>query len=275
MNRVRHRAMRVAAAAAAVVAVTGAGQTVVEEHSVPARPGTIITTPEPPVVERPLDNDCSGGHITFTFDDGPRENTEKVLDALDGFGIDAVFFWNGQRVQGRERTVTRALAEGHVIGNHTWNHPDMTTGMLPDGTTETWSFTWVRSELERTNQALMVAGAPRPTLYRPPYGAIDKQTDQVAREIGLRLVMPWGYHQDDNIVDTGDYEGATAQEIVDTTTRWMRDGSIITMHDGQGQSTLNSIDALQGIVDVMNEKGLCATTEVRQDATGRVLEMNG
>jgi peptidoglycan-N-acetylglucosamine deacetylase len=275
MNRTPRGVMLVAAAAAATVALTGAVQTVVEEHSVPAGPGTITTTPAPPVVERPLDNNCSGGYVTFTFDDGPRENTEKVLDALEGLGIDAVFFWNGQRVQGRERTVTRALAEGHVIGNHTWHHPDMTTGELPDSTRETWSPTWVRRELERTNEALVAAGAPRPTLYRPPYGAINQRADHAARELELRLVMPWGYHEDDNIVDTRDYEGATTQEIVDTTIRSMRDDSIITMHDGQGQSTLNSIDALQGIVDGMNEKGLCATTEVREDATGRVLEMNG
>ena len=271
MTRTRRMTTAVAASAAAAVAF----QLVVQDHSVAAFAATTATIQNGPIVERPLNNNCSGGYVTFTFDDGTGENTERVLDALDGFGIDAVFFWNGQNVKGRERTITRALAEGHVIGNHTWDHADMTTGKLPDGSKETWDATWVRSELERTNEALMAAGAPRPTLYRPPYGAINKQVDGLAQELGLRLVMPWGFHEDDNIVDTHDTEGPNAQEIIDSTTRWMRADSIITMHDGQKQSAFTSIDALQSIVDAMNEKSLCATTEVREDATRRVLDAYG
>lgn len=271
----RRRSTTVAASAAAVVVLAGAIQAVVQDHSASVAAVTPAATRSIPIVQRPVDNNCSGGHVTFTFDDGPRENTEKVLDALEGFGIDAVFFWSGQKIKGREQTVTRALAEGHVIGNHSWDHPDLTTGELPDGSRDTWSAAWVRSELQRTNDALVAAGAPRPTLYRPPYGAVNKQVDDVAQELGLRLVMPWGYHEDDNIVDTHDHEGASTQEIVDATVRGMRDESIITMHDGQGPATLNSIGALQAIVDAMNEKGLCATTKMREDTTGNVLEMYG
>jgi peptidoglycan/xylan/chitin deacetylase (PgdA/CDA1 family) len=267
--------MGVAASVAAAVALAGAVQVVVQDHSASVSAATAVTSQSVPIVARPLNNNCSGGYVTFTFDDGPRENTEKVLDALDGFGIDAVFFWNGNKVKGRERTVTRALAEGHVIANHSWGHADMTTGELPDGTRETGGVKWLRNELERTNEILMAAGAPRPTLYRPPYGAVNKQVDGVARELGLRLVMPWGAEEDDNIVDTHDHEGAATQEIIDATIRRMRNDTIITMHDGQGQATLNSINALQAIVDAMNEKGLCATPKVREEATGRVLEMYG
>ncbi|MET3720184.1 MULTISPECIES: polysaccharide deacetylase family protein [unclassified Arthrobacter] len=275
MTRTRRRAAVAAASAAAAVVLTGAIHTVVQFHSAPPSAATNATTQSVPAEERPLKNNCSGGYVTFTFDDGPFTNTEKVLDALDGFGIDAVFFWNGHKVKGRERVVARALAEGHVIGNHTWDHGNMTTGDLPDGTNVTWGPSWVRSQLERTNEVLMAAGAPRPTLYRPPYGAINKQADGIAQELGLRLVMPWGSQEEDNIVDTHDNEGASVKEIVDVTIRGMRNGSIITMHDGLGQATLNSIYSLQAIVDAMNEKGLCATTEVRKDATGRVLEAYG
>lgn len=275
MTRKHRRVTAVAAWAVVVVATAGGIQTIVQEHKVPASAAAPAEARSEPIVERPLNNNCSGGYVTFTFDDGPRENTEKVLDELDGYGIDAVFFWNGQKIKGRERTVARALAEGHVIGNHSWNHPNLTTGVLPDGTRDTWSAAWVSSQLERTNEALVAAGAPRPTLYRPPYGAINKQVDDVAQELGLRLVMPWGYHADDNIVDTHDNEGASTQEIIDATVRGMQNESIITMHDGQGQVTLNSIGAFQAIVDAMNEKGLCATTKMREDTTGQVLEMYG
>ncbi|UUL77443.1 polysaccharide deacetylase family protein [Pseudarthrobacter sp. Fe7] len=171
--------------------------------------------------------------------------------------------------------MAHALAGGNAIGNHSWDHGDLTTGKLPNGTLETVSTEWVRRELERTNETLVAAGAPRPTLYRPPYGAVNKQVDQTARELGLRLVMPFGYDETDNIVDSHDSEGVSSQEIINVTVQSMRDGSIITMHDGLGQATLNSIHALQAIVDAMNEKGLCSTTAVREDATGRILDMVG
>lgn len=273
--RARSKVAAAAASAVTAVALVGATQAVVDDHSSPV-PDTGNAAPQSErVVERPLSNDCSGGQVTFTFDDGPGRNTVKVLDALDGFGIDAVFFWNGRAVKGREGTVARAVAEGHVIGNHSYSHPNLTTGVLPDGSEETVTVPWLQSEFLRTNEALVDAGAPSPTLYRPPYGAVDDRVDSVAQELGLRLVMPWGLNDEDNIVDTRDTEGVTAQQIVDATTPRLQDRTIITMHDGQGRATLNSIDALQAIVDSMNEKDLCATAEMRQNATGRVLDMYG
>ncbi|KNC19729.1 hypothetical protein AC792_04995 [Arthrobacter sp. RIT-PI-e] len=274
--RNRAKAAVVAASTVTVVALAGASQAVVQEHSdrmVPVTDGA--GTGSGPAAERPLSNDCSGGHVTFTFDDGPGRNTPEVLDALDGLGIDAVFFWNGRAVEGRESTVARAVAEGHVIGNHSYSHPDLTTGVLPDGSEETVTAAWLRGELQRTDDALVAAGAPDPALYRPPYGAVDTRVDEVAQELGLRLVMPWGLRAEDNIVDTRDTEGVTTQQIIDTTTPRLRDGTIITMHDGQGQATLNSIAALQAIVDTMNERELCATADVRENATGRVLDTYG
>ncbi len=265
----------IAASAATALVFAGAVHAVVQDHSSPMAAPTPTATRSAALMERPLSNSCSAGHVTFTFDDGPRENTERVLDALDALDVDAVFFWNGGAVRGRESTVSRALAEGHVLGNHTFDHPNLVTGELPDGSEAVWTPEWVRSELERTNEALTDAGAPRPDLYRPPYGAVDDRTDEVAQELGLRLVMPWGNDGDNNYVDSRDTEGATTQEIIDRTVGSMRDGSIITMHDGQRQATLNSIGALQAIVDAMNEKNLCATTDVREDAAGRGLDTYG
>jgi peptidoglycan/xylan/chitin deacetylase (PgdA/CDA1 family) len=261
-----------AASVAGVLALAGAGLEVVHDHSVLPASAAEAT---PDTVYRPLDNSCSAGYVTFTFDDGPRENTEKLLDTLDGLGINAVFFWTGEKIKARVPTVQRAVADGNVIGNHSWNHPDLTTGKAEDGTRTPWSEEFVRSELERANEEAVKAGAPRPIFYRPPYGAVNKKVDAIAQELGLRLVMSWGYEPSDNLIDSHDSDGASTQEIIDGTLKYIRDGSIITMHDGEGQTTLNSIAALQSIVDGMNEKGLCATTEVREDATGRVLDMYG
>ncbi|MCZ2858479.1 polysaccharide deacetylase family protein [Blastococcus sp. VKM Ac-2987] len=222
---------------------------------------------------RPLDSDCSGGYVVLSFDDGPRQHSAELLDRLDAFGLSAVFFWSGHNIEGRGELVRRAVAEGHVLGNHTQSHVDLTTGELPSGDQVVpWGAAQIREELRRTNELLVANGAPVPELYRPPYGAVNRQVDDVAQTLGLQLVMSFGRDARDNLVDSHDTEGISAEEIAANVVGPMRDGSIITMHDGLGQATLNSIEALQRIVDAMNERRLCTTTEVRPDATGRVLD---
>ncbi|WP_236831611.1 polysaccharide deacetylase family protein [Blastococcus sp. KM273128] len=222
---------------------------------------------------RPLTSDCSGGYVVLTFDDGPRQHTGALLDRLRDLGLPAVFFWSGHNVEGRGELVRRAVAEGHVVGNHAQSHADLTTGELPSGEqVSPWGDEQIREELRRASELLVAEGAPQPELYRPPYGAVNQQVDDVARELGLRLVMSFGRDATDNLVDSHDTEGVSAEEIAANVVGPLRDGSIVTMHDGLGQATLNSIAALQPIVDAMNERGLCATTEVRPDADGRVLE---
>ncbi|MGY2066382.1 polysaccharide deacetylase family protein [Blastococcus sp. SYSU DS0619] len=222
---------------------------------------------------RPLDSDCSGGYVVLSFDDGPRQHSAELLDRLDALGLSAVFFWSGHNIEGRGELVRRAVAEGHVLGNHTQSHVDLTTGELPSGDRVVpWGAAQIREELMRTNELLVANGAPVPQFYRPPYGAVNRQVDDVARTLGLQLVMSFGHDASDNLVDSHDTEGISTAAIAANVVGPMRDGSIITMHDGLGQATLNSIDALQPIVDAMNERGLCTTTEVRADATGRVLE---
>ncbi|MGY1840946.1 MULTISPECIES: polysaccharide deacetylase family protein [unclassified Modestobacter] len=222
---------------------------------------------------RPVANDCSGGHVTFTFDDGPRQYSSAVLDRLAALRLQAVFFWTGSNVLGRQHLVRRALADGHVIGNHTFDHPDLVTGVLPDGERiAPWGPEQVRAQFERTNELLVSYGAPAPQYYRPPYGSIDSTADDVARELRLRLVMSFGLDEEQNIVDSHDTEGLPTAAIVANVTRGMTDGAIITMHDGRSRSTPTAIEALQPIVDVMNDRKLCSTTAIPPDATGGALE---
>src|SRR5258708_15362928 len=65
--------------------------------------------------------------IALTFDDGPSEWTEPILDTLRDHGARATFFVVGGSIAGREETVRRAVREGHEIGNHTATHPDLTS----------------------------------------------------------------------------------------------------------------------------------------------------
>ena len=260
-------------ALAVVAAVLFAGYRVVSDVSVTTAAAVDAAPAEATVAVRPVANDCSGGLVVLSFDDGPRQHTDELLDRLEALNLTAVFFWAGHNIEGREDLVRRAVDGGNVLGNHTVSHPDLTTGVLPSGERVTpWGPEQIREELQRTNDVLVEYGAPVPQVYRPPYGSVNPEVDAVARELGLRLVMSYGHDETDNLIDSHDTEGISPGQIVANVVGPMRDGSIITMHDGLGQATLNSIEALQAIVDVMNERKLCATTDVRPDAGGRVLE---
>jgi peptidoglycan-N-acetylglucosamine deacetylase len=260
-----------------VLVLAFAGYRVVSDVAPEAGSPTTPTVPARTAAElevRPLANDCSGGTVVLTFDDGPRQHTDELLDRLRDLRMTAVFFWSGHNVEGREDLVRRAVAEGHILGNHSLTHADLTTGELPSGDQVVpWGPEQIREELQRANELFVAAGAPVPELYRPPYGSVNRDVDDVAQTLGLRLVMSYGQDATDNLVDSHDTEGISADEIAANVIEPLGNGSIITMHDGLGQATLNSIQALQPIVDEMNRQRLCATTDVRPDATGGILDV--
>ena len=160
-----------------------------------AAPGTVTAQAVPPADPgpvHPVDNDCSGGYVYLTFDDGPSANTPALLDRLRELNLRATFFVIGDRIAQRENVVRRELAEGHSVQNHAFHHHNLVTGVDVSGMQRSpWGETQIAAELVRANEAIVAAGAPRPTLYRPPYGAVDARVDSVAKRYGLRLVMPW------------------------------------------------------------------------------------
>lgn len=228
----------------------------------------------------PVNNDCAGGSVAFTFDDGPGPNTPAVLQALQDLNLKATFFVLGNKVDSsaaNQQVIRDELAGGFSVQNHTYDHASWTgasTGTQP------LSEAQAAAELEQTSTALVSAGAPKPTLYRPPYGDIDAYHDLIARNLGYRIVMPWGAPTA-NIVDSQDWTGISPAAIAANVTRGytkngnfypgIKDGSIVSMHDGEDLTTLNTIAALQPIVDSMNAKHLCSTGVIRADATGGIV----
>lgn len=233
--------------------------------------GTIFTG-------RPLDNDASSGRVIFTFDDGPSSTTGQLVTLLNNLHVPAVFFDIGLNVQNDPTAVRTQMTVG-TIQNHTWDHASMTgdsvgTGALTD--------TVAQYELTRTSQAIVAAGAPQPSLWRPPYGDVNNHFNTLANSLGLRLVSPYGEPTNGNIVDSNDWNGLTAAQIVTYVTQgyvapWytgpqyfhgIQANSIVAMHDDGNPATIAS---LQGIVDYMNVHHLGATATMRSDATGGVL----
>jgi len=224
-----------------------------------------------------LNNDCSGGYVALTFDDGPGANTPALLQELKDLNLEATFFVLGSKVDAsaaNRQIVGDELAAGFSVQNHSYDHASFTgasTGTAP--LTEAQ----ITSELEATSSAIVSAGGPKPTLYRPPYGDINAADDLIARNLGYRIVMPWG-SPTANVVDSQDWTGVSPAAVAANVTQgYTKNGyfypgikadSIVSMHDGEDQTTLNTIQALPSIVDYMNAKHLCSTDQIRADATG-------
>lgn len=156
--------------------------------------------------------------VVFSFDDGPHAvNTPKLLDVLGNNGLKAVFFVVGQNLataHGKE-IVKRMSAEGHYVGNHTYTHPNLTK----------LSEAQIRDEISKT--ATLIGDADRGIkLLRPPFGAHNQLVDQIAREMGYRVVL-WN-------VDTNDWNpkyraGAWVQLGLDQIEA--REHSLVLAHD--------------------------------------------
>ena len=101
--------------------------------------------------------------VALTFDDGPSVYTEGLLDILQEHEVQVTFFILGQSARIQSETVSRMFAEGHQIGNHTWNHPNLT--QLSDEL--------IQQQIQQTDDIVtQVIGQPTQHL-RPPYGAYN------------------------------------------------------------------------------------------------------
>jgi peptidoglycan/xylan/chitin deacetylase (PgdA/CDA1 family) len=151
----------------------------------------------------------------LTFDDGPSRYTAMILDRLAEHRVKATFFVVGRSVRRQRALVQRAAAEGHTIGNHSWNHPH-----LPR-----LARTAIREQLERTSAAIAdVLGHP-PRLFRPPYGDRDERVDAVAAELGLKTVL-WD-------VDPRDWTRPGTRAIA-AAIATAHPQQIVLLHDGRG-----------------------------------------
>lgn len=153
--------------------------------------------------------------IALTYDDGPNDpHTQKLLDVLDKHAVKATFFLIGKYVEQRPE-IARAVAErGHVVGNHTFTHPNLIfTSQLK-----------LRGELERTEAVITQAIGRHSRLFRPPFGARRPATLRVARRIGLEPIL-WS-------VKCWDWSAPSAEYIVKKAVRGIRGGDVILLHDG-------------------------------------------
>jgi peptidoglycan-N-acetylglucosamine deacetylase len=120
------------------------------------------------------------GELAITFDDGPNPAwTPHLLDVLGQQGVKAAFFLIGRYAQREPALVRRIVEEGHLIGNHSWSHPNLAL----TGTAR------VHEELRRTSEVLEEITGHPVRFFRPPFGARRPAVLRAARQQGLTPVM--------------------------------------------------------------------------------------
>lgn len=174
--------------------------------------------------------------IALTFDDGPNARyTPILLDGLKKRNIRASFFLIGENIEGNEDILLQMRKDGHLIGNHTWDHVQL--DKIPAEK--------ARLEIEKTNNRIYEASGIYPSYVRPPFGAWIKNL-----ELSVTMFpVFWD-------VDTLDWKSQNVNSILSVAEKQIHDGSIILMHDGYQ----TSVDAALKIADLFAEKGYVFVT---------------
>ncbi|WP_082926967.1 polysaccharide deacetylase family protein [Paenibacillus tuaregi] len=189
-----------------------------------------------------MHTDYDKREVALTFDDGPHAlYTEKILDILGEYNIKATFFLLGEHVRDYPDIAKRIAAEGHTVGNHTYSHPNLTT----------LTYEEIHDELTRTEQEIILATGIRPKLFRPPYGEFNELVLRAAGEMNYKTVY---WSQDTNrSLDTKDWAGPIAEEILQHIKNNICSGGIVLMHDGGGDRT-QTILALAPIIEFLQKE---------------------
>jgi peptidoglycan-N-acetylglucosamine deacetylase len=185
------------------------------------------------------------GHVALTFDDGPGPVTGRVLDVLAARGARATFFVIGDEIPRFPAVFDRILAEGHEVANHTTSHPNLVTLL---GAGRPADRAAVRAQIAGAQRAVTAAGAPTPTLFRPPYGATNATINGIAEKLGLRLVLWNADVVQDYSAPVPGGAGTVCSEIVAEA----QAGGVVLLHDWN----VNTANALGCIIDGVRAKGL-------------------
>jgi len=179
--------------------------------------------------------------VALTFDDGPDPKyTPHVLRLAREKGLKLTFFLVGREIQLHPELARQEVAEGHVIGNHTWDHPTMTYDNERQDI----------SEIERCEDEIEKVCAERMHLFRPPKGMWDGDTFIAAEALGYRMIL-WS-------VALEHHTAKTPQAMAERVVRKVRPGMIILAHDGEPCHTVDrrkTMVALSILVDRLQEKG--------------------
>ncbi|ABS20766.1 delta-lactam-biosynthetic de-N-acetylase [Bacillus cytotoxicus] len=182
--------------------------------------------------------DTTKKDIYLTFDNGYENGyTEKILDVLKEKKVPATFFVTGHYVKGQKDLLKRMVNEGHIIGNHSQTHPDLTT--VNDAK--------LKEELQSVTDEIKKVTKQKEVKYlRPPRGIFSERTLALAKEMGYYNVF-WSLAFIDWKVD----EQRGWQYAYDNVMNMVHPGAIILLH----AVSKDNAEALAKIIDDLREKG--------------------
>ena len=172
--------------------------------------------------------------VALTFDDGPGPYTDRLLQILKDNDAKATFFLIGNKVAANPAGAKRIADAGMEIGNHTWEHPNMT--MLPTDD--------IAGQFSRSNDAITAATGRTPTLWRPAGGLSDDVVRQAAGRFGLAEIL-WDVIPFDWINDSN--TAATRYMLMTL----IKPGSVVLFHDTYS----STVDLVYQFIPVLKANG--------------------
>jgi len=178
--------------------------------------------------------------IALTFDDVPDPRfTPRILDILHRYQVKSTFFAVGHRVKKYPDLVQRIHREGHILGNHSFTHPQFRNRSVQQ----------FQQEICRTEKTLSGIIGYRPKLLRPPYGEINEEQVKWAMKNGYTIVN-WN-------VDSLDWKGIDRIKVKANVLNAAGPGSIVLFHagGGTGSDLTGTIEALPEIIETLRDRG--------------------
>ncbi|MEU7019123.1 polysaccharide deacetylase family protein [Streptomyces sp. NPDC046203] len=186
-----------------------------------------------------------GKSMVLTFDDGPDPRyTPEILATLRRYDCRAMFFVCGEMAIDNQDLLKQMAADGHVVGNHTWTHPE-----LPKKRPSV-----IRQEIGSTSDIIERAlGAP-PSWFRAPYGAWNRIVFETGAELGMEP-LAW-------TVDTSDWEEPPTDTIVRRVLDGAASGVVVLNHDAGGNRS-HSVAAIKQYLPRLLDAGYTLTVPRR------------
>ena len=188
---------------------------------------------------------AAGKEIALTFDDGPDpEWTPEILDILKREHVPATFFVVGEQLSYFSAGVTREVALGMSVGDHTQSHRDLETLKPADQ----------QAQIIQQTSAIGSYGAPFPRLFRPPYGNWNEATLSILKKQKMLTVL-W-------TIDSEDWQRPGVEAIVSNVVSKAAPGAIVLLHDAGGDRS-QTVAALPAIIQRLRAQGYRLVTVPR------------
>ena len=172
---------------------------------------------------------CSG-YVALSIDDGPTRTSNQLVEVLAHYKVPAVFFNTGEHTARLPHVIAQERGlPGVQFGNHSWDHPDLST----------LSSELARSQIERTR----AVQGEQVIFFRPPFGSANSMVDKVVAAAGMVEVL-WTH-------DSKDYDALSTDQII-AQSQGMKDGGILLLHDRP-----LTAQALPGIIGSYYAKNVC------------------